>query len=35
MVVVRSARRKRSSGCRAAKRANEFSPSDVGYVTLP
>jgi hypothetical protein len=35
MVMVRSARRKRSRGCRDAKRANEFSPSDVGYVTLP
>src|SRR5208337_751723 len=35
-MMVLSARRKRPRGCRAAKRANEFSPSDVDcHATLP
>jgi hypothetical protein len=35
MVTMHSARHKQSRACHAAKRANEFSPSDVDYVTLP
>jgi hypothetical protein len=34
MVVVPSARHKQSRGREAAKRANEFSPSDVDHVPL-